>query len=71
MQYLVASQKQPNDLGLFPRQTINVTVIQDCAPTTDAEEVEVDLFYQDLRAILKLILKNKNKTPNIIFIIGD
>ena len=37
----VQSQKQQNDLGLFPRQTFNITVIQVYAPTTKAKEVEV------------------------------
>ena len=39
------SQKQQNDLSSFPRQTIQITVIQVCAPTNNAEEAEVDRFY--------------------------
>ena len=35
---LVQSQKQQNDLGSFPRQTIHITVIQVYAPATIAEE---------------------------------
>ena len=41
------SQKRQNDLGLFPRQT-NITVIQVYAPTSNAEEAEVEWFYEDL-----------------------
>ena len=44
----------------------NITVIQVCAPTTDAEEVEVEQFYEDLQDLLEL-------TPqkDVFFIIGD
>ena len=41
------SQKWQNDLCLFPRQTINTTVIQVYAPTSNAEEAE--WFYEDLQ----------------------
>ena len=42
MQYLDAIQKQQNDLCLFPRQTIQITVIQVYALTSNAEEAEVE-----------------------------
>ena len=44
----------------------NLTVIQVYAPTTDAEEAEVDWFYEDLQDLLEL-------TPekDVLFIIGD
>ena len=44
----------------------NVTIIQVYAPTTDAEEAEVDRFYEDLQHLLE-------QTPNkdVLFIIGD
>ena len=32
----------------FPSKPFNITVIQVYAPTTNAEEAEVDLFYVDL-----------------------
>ena len=35
----------------------NITVIQVCAPTTDAEEAEVDQFYEDLQHLLELTPK--------------
>ena len=41
------SQKQQNDLCSFPRQT-NITVVQICALTSNAEEAEVEEFSEDL-----------------------
>ena len=41
-------------------------VIQVYAPTTDAEEAEVDWFYEDLQDLLELTPKN-----DVLFIIGD
>ena len=60
------SQKQQNNLGLFPSKPFNITVIQVYAPTSKAEEVEVEQFYEDLQDLLEL-------TPqkDILFIIGD
>ena len=62
----VQSQKQQRDLGSFPRQTIQHTVIQSNASTTDAKEPEVQQFDEDLQDLLKL-------TPpkDVLFIIGD
>ena len=57
------SQKRQNDLGSFPRQ-FNITVIQDYASTTNAEEAEQ--FYEDLQDLLELIAKR-----DVLFIIGD
>ena len=49
------SQKRQNDLCSFPRQTIqyhsNPTVY---APTSNAEEAEVEWFYEDLQDLLEL-----------------
>ena len=44
----VKSQKRQEDLGLFPRKTFNIIVIQVYAPPTNAKEAEVDWFYEDL-----------------------
>ena len=55
MQYLGAISKIQNDLYLSPRQTFNITVIQVYAPTTNAEEVEVEWFYEELQDHLELI----------------
>ena len=44
----------------------NITVIQVYTPTTNAEEVEVEWFYEDLQDLLELTLKKY-----VPFIIGD
>ena len=48
------SQKQQNDLCLFPRQTIQYHKIQVYALTSNAEEAEVERFYEDLQDLLEL-----------------
>ena len=60
------SQKRQNDICSFPRQTIHITVIQVYAPTSNAEEAEVERFYEDLQDLLELIPKK-----DVLFIIGD
>ena len=57
------SQKRQNDLCSFPRQTIQY---HGYAPTSNAEEAEVEWFYEDLQDLLEL----KPET-DVIFIIGD
>ena len=37
----------------------NITVIQVYAPTTNAKEVEVEWFYEDLQDLLELTPKNR------------
>ena len=59
------SQKRQNDFCSFPRQT-NFTVIQAYAPTSNAEEAEVEWFYEDLQDLLELTPKK-----DVFFIIGD
>ena len=51
---------------MFPRKPFNITVIQVYAPTGNAEEAEVEQFYEDLQNLLEL-------TPqrDVLFIIGD
>ena len=44
----------------------NVTVIQVYAPTSNAEEAEVEQFYEDLQDLLELTPKK-----DVLFIIGD
>ena len=44
----------------------NITIIQVYAPTSNAEEVEVERFYEDLQDLLELIPKK-----GVLFIIGD
>ena len=52
----------------FQGKPLIVTVIQVYAPTNNAEEAEVEQFYEDIQELLKLTAKKKNKT--VIFIIG-
>ena len=60
------SQKQQNDLCSFPSKPFNITVIQAYAPTSNAEEAEVEWFYEDLVDLLEL-------TPqkDVFFILGE
>ena len=51
------SQNQQNDLCLFPKTPFNVIVIQVYAPTSNAEEAEVERFYEDLQDLLELTPK--------------
>ena len=44
----------------------NITVIQVYAPTTNAEEAEVEWFYEDLQDLLELTPKK-----DVLFITGD
>ena len=44
----------------------NITVIQVYAPTSNAEETEVERFYEDLQELLEITPKN-----DVLFIIGD
>ena len=50
----------------FQGKPFTITVIQVYAPTTNAEEVEVEWFYEDLQDILELTSKK-----DVLFIIGD
>ena len=50
----------------FQNKPFNITVIQVYAPTSNAEEAEVEQFYEDLQDLLELIHKK-----DIFFIIGD
>ena len=50
----------------FQGKPFNITVIQVYTPTTDAEEAEVDQFYEDLQDLPELTLQK-----DVLFIIGD
>ena len=50
----------------FPGKPFNITVIQVYAPTSNAEEAEVEWFYEDLQDLLELTPKK-----DVLFIIGD
>ena len=50
----------------FLGKPFNITVIQVYAPITNAEEAEVEWFYEDLQDLLVL-----NPKKDVLFIIGD
>ena len=50
----------------FQGKPFNTTVIQVYAPTSNAEEAEVEWFYEDLQDLLELTHKK-----DVLFIIGD
>ena len=60
------SQKWQNDLCSFQGKPFNITVIQGYALTSNAEEAEVEQFYEDLQDLLELTPKK-----DVLFIIGD
>ena len=43
----------------FQGKPYNITVIQVCAPTTNAKEAEVEPFYEDLQDLLELTPKKR------------
>ena len=45
----------------FQGKPFNITVIQHYAPTSNAEEAEVERFYEDLQDILELTHTHKKK----------
>ena len=50
----------------FQSKPFNIMVIQVYAPTSNAEEAEVEWFYEDLQDLLELTSKK-----DVLFIIGD
>ena len=50
----------------FQGKPFSVTVIQVYAPTNNAEEAEVEWFYEDLQDLLEITSKK-----DVFFIIGD
>ena len=50
----------------FQGKPFNITVIQDYALTSNTEEAEVELFYEDLQDLLELKPKK-----DVLFIIGE
>ena len=50
----------------FQGKPFNIRVIQAYAPTSNAEEAEVEWFYEDLQDLLELTPKK-----DVLFIIGD
>ena len=50
----------------FQGKPFNITVIQVHAPTSNAEEAEIEWMYEDLQDLLELTPKK-----DVLFIIGD
>ena len=50
----------------FQGKPFNITVIQVYAPTSNAEEAEVERFYEDLQGLLDLTPKK-----DVLLVIGD
>ena len=50
----------------FQGKPFNITVIQDYALTSNTEEAEVELFYEDLQDLLELMPKK-----DVLFVIGE
>ena len=50
----------------FQEKSVNITVIQAYASNSNAEEAEVEQFYEDLQDLLELLPKK-----DVLFIIGD
>ena len=50
----------------FQGKPFSITIIQVYAPTSNAEEAEVEWFYEDLQDLLELTSKK-----DVLFIIGD
>ena len=65
MEYLDAISKM-TEWSRFRGKSFNITVIQVYAPTSYAEEAEVEQFYEDLQDLLELTPKR-----DVLFIIGD
>ena len=60
-----AISKTKNDL-CFQGKPFNITVIQVYVPTSNAEEAEVERFYEDLQDLLELTPKK-----DVLFSIGE
>ena len=60
------SQKRQNDRCCLQGKPFNITDIQVYAPTSNAEDTEVEWFYEDLQDLLELTPKK-----DVLFIIRD
>ena len=60
------SQNDRMTYGCFQGKPFNITIIQTYAPTSNAEEAEIEWFYDDLQDLLELTPKK-----DVLFIIGD
>ena len=49
----------------FQRKSFNIILIQVRVPTTDAEEVEVNQFHEELKDLLELTPKKQILNPSL------
>ena len=63
---MISVLEKPEWSLILKGKPFNIRVIQAYAPTSNAEEAEVEWFYEDLQDLLEL-------TPikDVLFIIGD
>ena len=54
-------------LNHFQGKPLNITVIQVCGPTTNAEEIEIDPFYVDIEDLLDLTPKKKKEKKKMFY----
>ena len=67
MQYLKCNLKNDRMISIcFQGKPFKISVIQVYAPTTNAEEAEVEWFYEDLLDLLELA-----PPKAVLFILGD
>ena len=67
MQSLGCSLKNNGMISVcFQGKPFNITVIQVYVPTSNAEEAEVEQFYEDLQDLLELTPKK-----DVLYILGD
>ena len=67
MQYLGATSKMDRMISVcFQDKQFNITVIQVCSSTINAEDGAIERFYEDLQDLLKLTPKK-----DMLLIIGD
>ena len=67
MQYLDAISKNDRMISVhFQGKPFNITVIQVYAPTSNAEETEVERFCEDLQDLVEVTPKK-----DVLFILGD
>ena len=67
MQYLECNLKNDRMISVcFQAKPFNIAEIQVYAPTSNAEEAEVEWFYEDLQDLLELTPKK-----GVLFIIAD
>ena len=66
MQYLDAISKNNRMISVrFQGKPFNITVIQVYAPTSNAEEAEVEWFCEDLQDLLELTPTKRNNYLNV------